>query len=70
MLIGYKPYASVQCRDKFYQGSSELKDIECEYHLPLGSVPGLIRNDISDFDRTVKGYMKADPQRGDRYAMN
>ena len=28
-----------------------------------GSVPGLIRNDISDFDRTVKGYLKADPQR-------
>ena len=26
-------------------------------------MPGLIRNDISDFDRTVKGYMKADPQR-------
>ena len=29
----------------------------------LGSVPGLIRNDISDFDRTVKGYFKADPER-------
>ena len=41
----------------------DIKDIECEYHLPLGSVPGLIRNDISDFDRTVKGYLKADPQR-------
>ena len=40
-----------------------LKSVECDYHLPLGSVPGLIRNDISDFDRTVKGYLKADPQR-------
>ena len=40
-----------------------LEDTECDYHLPLGSVPGLIRNDISDFDRTVKGYFKADPQR-------
>ena len=47
----------------FVKDSSELKDVECEYHLPLGSVPGLIRNDISDFDRTVKGYIKADPQR-------
>ena len=47
----------------FIKDSSELIDVECEYHLPLGSVPGLIRNDISDFDRTVKGYMKADPQR-------
>ena len=37
--------------------------MDCDYHLPLGSVPGLIRNDISDFDRTVKGYLKADPQR-------
>ena len=26
-------------------------------------MPGLIRNDISDFDRTVKGYLKADPKR-------
>ena len=31
--------------------------------MPLGSLPGLIRNDISDFDRTVKGYLKADPKR-------
>ena len=34
-----------------------------DYHLPLGSLPGLIRNDISDFDRTVTGYLKADPSR-------
>ena len=26
-------------------------------------MPGLIRNDISDFDRTVTGYLKADPER-------
>ncbi len=37
--------------------------MECDYHLTLGSVPGLIRNDIIDFDRTVKGYLKADPKR-------
>ena len=47
----------------FVKDLEELQDVECDYHLPLGSVPGLIRNDISDFDRTVKGYMKADPQR-------
>ena len=29
----------------------------------MQSLGGLIRNDISDFDRTVKGYLKADPQR-------
>ena len=47
----------------FVKDLEELRDVECDYHLPLGSVPGLIRNDISDFDRTVKGYLKADPKR-------
>ena len=37
--------------------------MNCDYHLPLGSVPGLIRNDMRDFERTVKGYLKADPER-------
>ena len=47
----------------FVNDKEELQNVECEYHLPMGSVPGLIRNDISDFDRTVTGYLKADPQR-------
>ena len=47
----------------FVKCLKELEDIESDYHLPLGSIPGLMRNDISDFDRTVKGYLKADPQR-------
>ena len=47
----------------FVKDIKELQKVECDYHLPLGSVPGLIRNDISDFDRTVKGYLKADPER-------
>ena len=47
----------------FVKDIEELQGVECEYHLPLGSVPGLIRKDISDFDRTVKGYLKVDPQR-------
>ena len=47
----------------FVKDIEALQGVECEYHLPLGSVPGLIRNDIRDFDRTVKGYLKADPQR-------
>jgi ADP-heptose:LPS heptosyltransferase len=49
----------------FVKDIDELKDVESDYHLPLGSIPGLIRNDISDFDRTVTGYLKADPQRVD-----
>ena len=51
----------------FVKDIDALQDVECDYHLPLGSVPGLIRNDISDFDRTVKGYLKADPQRVERW---
>ena len=47
----------------FVKDMNQLQEVECDYHLPLGSVPGVVRNDISDFDRTVKGYLKADPQR-------
>jgi len=47
----------------FVKDIEALQGVECDYHLPLGSVPGLMRNDISDFDRTVRGYLKADPQR-------
>ena len=48
---------------EFVKDLEELQNLECDYHLPLGSVPGVIRNDISDFERTVKGYLKADPRR-------
>ena len=47
----------------FVKDVDELKEVESDYHLPLGSVPGLIRNDIRDFDKTVTGYLKADPER-------
>ena len=40
-----------------------LKREKCDYHLPLQSLGGLLRNDMRDFDRTVKGYLKADPER-------
>ena len=47
----------------FIEGIEELKSVKSDYYLPLGRLPGLIRNDISDFDRTVTGYFKADPKR-------
>ena len=47
----------------FVKDIEALQGVECDYHLPLGSVAGLMRNDIRDFDRTVRGYLKADPQR-------
>ena len=49
----------------FVKDIDELQNVDCDYNLPLGSVPGLIRNDISDFNRTVNGYLKADQQRVD-----
>ena len=47
----------------FVKDKEELNNVECYYHMPLGSVPGLLRNDIRDFDRTVKGYLKPSPER-------
>ena len=47
----------------FIPNEKELERAKCDYHLPIQSIGGLIRNDISDFDRSVKGYLKADPQR-------
>ena len=47
----------------FVKDLEELQNVKCDYHLPMGSIPGLIRNDIGDFDRTVKGYLKADAER-------
>ena len=55
----------------FISDENALKKEKCDYHLSLGSVPGLIRNDIRDFDRTVTGYFKADPEpSGVRSVMN
>ena len=46
----------------FISDENLLEKVKFDYHLPLGSVPGLIRNDMRDFDRTVTGYLKADPR--------
>ena len=48
---------------KFLPNEESLKNEEFDYHLPIQSLGGLLRNDISDFDRTVTGYLKADPHR-------
>ena len=47
----------------FVKDLEELQNVDCDYHMPLGNIPGLIRNDINDFDRTIKGYLKADAER-------
>ena len=47
----------------FISDEIALEEENFDYHLSLGSVPGLVRNNIRDFDRTVSGYFKADPNR-------
>ena len=47
----------------FIADEKALNSEDCDFHLPIQSLGGLIRNDISDFDRTVRGYLKADPVR-------
>ena len=47
----------------FIENEETLNSEQCDYHLPIQSLGGLVRNDISDFDRTVRGYLKADPKR-------
>ena len=49
----------------FISDENALKRENFDYHLSLGSVPGLVRNNIRDFDRTVTGYFKANPARVD-----
>ena len=36
---------------------------EFDYHSPMGSLPRLFRNSEKDFERVIRGYLKADPKR-------
>ena len=44
---------------------NKIDDEDFDYHLPMGSLPRLFRNDIKDFENTVTGYLKADKDRVD-----
>ncbi len=46
----------------FKQYSDKVEE-DFDYHLPMGSLPRLFRSSESDFERVVKGYLKADPKR-------
>ena len=61
----YTLYVANNAGDKLYIRRKRVKARNFDYHLPLGSVPGLVRNNIRDFDRTVTGHFKADPARVD-----
>jgi hypothetical protein len=47
----------------FKEYKAKIEGEEFDYHLPMGSLPRLFRNSEKDFDRTVKGYLKADSNR-------
>ena len=48
---------------KFFGDIKEFKNETFDYHLPMGSLPRLYRSDIKEFDKTIKGYLKADAMR-------
>ena len=47
----------------FKEYKAKIEGEEFDYHLPMGSLPRLFRNSEKDFDRTIKGYLKADSNR-------
>jgi ADP-heptose:LPS heptosyltransferase len=48
---------------KFLPDVESLRKEESDYHLPMGSLPRLMRNEFQDFDRTIKGYLQANTDR-------
>ena len=48
---------------KFKEYTGKVDGEEFDYHLPMGSLPRILRNSEKDFDKTVKGYLKTDPKR-------
>ena len=47
----------------FLPDEKTLEKEEFDYHSPMGSLPRLFRNSEKDFDRVIRGYLKADPKR-------
>ena len=50
---------------KFFGDTKEFEKQAFDYHMPMGSLPRLFRSDIKDFDKTLRGYLKADKVRVD-----
>ena len=48
---------------KFLPDEKALKKEIFDYHSPMGSLPRLFRNSEKDFERVIRGYLKADPKR-------
>ena len=62
LSVGGSPFTSLMqaCQPEinFVKDIEEPQNVDCDYHLPLGSVPGLIRNDIGDFDERLKDILR------------
>ena len=48
---------------RFLSKPEQIGEQEFDYHLPMGSLPRLLRSSAEDFEKTVKGYLKADADR-------
>ena len=48
---------------RFLSDPEQIGEQEFDYHLPMGSLPRLFRSSEEDFEKTVKGYLKADADR-------
>ena len=48
---------------RFLSKPEQIGEREFDYHLPMGSLPRLLRSSAEDFEKTVKGYLKADADR-------
>ena len=48
---------------RFLADPEQIGEQEFDYHLPMGSLPRLLRSSEEEFKKTVKGYLKADVDR-------
>jgi len=47
----------------FMERSLELDDVQFDAHLPMGSLPRILRPDLASFEAQPLAYLKADPER-------
>ena len=48
---------------RFLADLEQIGEKEFDYHLPIGSLPRLLRSSEEEFEKTVKDYLKADVDR-------
>ena len=48
---------------KYITDRREVSDNDYDYNIPIGSLPLHFRKDLNDFQKSSKGWIKADPER-------